>query len=207
MDLPTRTRATSPRPRRVLALPAGLVLPSLSSSSRTPTSPPVSPPLLPARSPLRPAPRGSSFSSAELPPPLSPAASFATASSTTLGSATTATHMGESTIFNRASFQSMNGHMQALTAKDAWTPEGAESTRTLSMLADMPALPSYEPERSAPTPPAAPKVAKRVHALLELLSSERAYASDLAITRDYHIPMASGALALFAMECAFVNPC
>jgi hypothetical protein len=40
--------------------------------------------------------------------------------------------------------------------------------------------------------PTQPKASKRTHALLELLSSERAYASDLALTRDIHIPMAAG---------------
>lgn len=33
---------------------------------------------------------------------------------------------------------------------------------------------------------------KRQHALYELLSSERAYASDLALIRDVHIPLALG---------------
>lgn len=36
------------------------------------------------------------------------------------------------------------------------------------------------------------KVSKRTHALLELLNSERAYASDLALIRDVHIPLALG---------------
>lgn len=40
------------------------------------------------------------------------------------------------------------------------------------------------------TPPTT--VSKRTHALLELLSSERAYASDLALIRDIHIPLALG---------------
>ncbi|KZT72348.1 hypothetical protein DAEQUDRAFT_31980 [Daedalea quercina L-15889] len=40
-------------------------------------------------------------------------------------------------------------------------------------------------------------VTKRVRALEELLSSERAYASDLAIIRDIHIPLASGQPAPF----------
>lgn len=35
-------------------------------------------------------------------------------------------------------------------------------------------------------------VSKRTHALLELLNSERAYASDLALIRDVHIPLALG---------------
>ncbi|KAI0819201.1 hypothetical protein BC628DRAFT_1333538 [Trametes gibbosa] len=38
---------------------------------------------------------------------------------------------------------------------------------------------------------------KRTHALLELLSSERAYASDLALIRDMHIPLALGQPAPF----------
>ncbi|KAI0941508.1 hypothetical protein AcW1_003383 [Taiwanofungus camphoratus] len=37
-----------------------------------------------------------------------------------------------------------------------------------------------------------PVITKRTHALLELLSSERAYASDLALIRDIHIPLALG---------------
>ena len=39
------------------------------------------------------------------------------------------------------------------------------------------------------------KSTKRVRALEELLSSERAYASDLAILRDIHIPLAAGEYA------------
>ncbi|KAF9649486.1 hypothetical protein BDM02DRAFT_3186246 [Thelephora ganbajun] len=42
---------------------------------------------------------------------------------------------------------------------------------------------------SASSPPA---ISKRNHALLELLSSERAYTSDLALIRDIHIPLALG---------------
>lgn len=37
-----------------------------------------------------------------------------------------------------------------------------------------------------------PTVSKRNNALLELLSSERLYASDLALIRDIHIPLALG---------------
>ncbi|KAI0774903.1 hypothetical protein BD413DRAFT_603443 [Trametes elegans] len=39
---------------------------------------------------------------------------------------------------------------------------------------------------------------KRTHALLELLSSERAYASDLALIRDVHVPLALGQPAPFS---------
>ncbi|KAG9009841.1 hypothetical protein FRB94_013543 [Tulasnella sp. JGI-2019a] len=37
-----------------------------------------------------------------------------------------------------------------------------------------------------------PSTSKRQHALLELLSSERAYAGDLAVVRDIHIPLSRG---------------
>lgn len=39
-------------------------------------------------------------------------------------------------------------------------------------------------------------MSKRQHALLELLESERAYASDLALVREVHIPLALGKYAL-----------
>ena len=38
---------------------------------------------------------------------------------------------------------------------------------------------------------------KRYHALHELLSSERAYASDLALIKEVHIPLALGILIKF----------
>ncbi|KAB5591604.1 RhoGEF domain containing protein [Ceratobasidium theobromae] len=66
-------------------------------------------------------------------------------------------------------------------------PESA-STRTtasqVSLLVD-------SPERAHPKGPPPPKT-KRTHALLELLSSERAYASDLALVRDIYLPLARG---------------
>lgn len=55
---------------------------------------------------------------------------------------------------------------------------------TDDMLESPSSVVSYDP------PPAT--MTKRVHALLELLSSERAYASDLALIRDIHIPLALG---------------
>lgn len=44
---------------------------------------------------------------------------------------------------------------------------------------------------------ASPTMTKRKHALFELLSSERAYASDLALIRDIHIPLALGQSSSF----------
>lgn len=48
-------------------------------------------------------------------------------------------------------------------------------------------------------PPRSPlrTTTKRYHALHELLSSERAYASDLALIREVHIPLALGTFNLW----------
>ncbi|KAG1767471.1 hypothetical protein EV702DRAFT_980049 [Suillus placidus] len=50
-----------------------------------------------------------------------------------------------------------------------------------------------------PTP--APAITKRQHALLELLTSERAYASDLALIRDVYMRLASGHPPPFGFSC------
>ena len=52
------------------------------------------------------------------------------------------------------------------------------------------------PPSPLPSPSAAP-VSKRQYALLELLESERNYASDLAIVQTCHIPMAMGECSPF----------
>lgn len=50
---------------------------------------------------------------------------------------------------------------------------------------------------SSSTPALAAHITKRTHALTELLTSERVYASDLAIMRHVHIPLALGQPPLF----------
>lgn len=64
--------------------------------------------------------------------------------------------------------------------------------------------PDSDSPRDTPPPSATfkPKVlssglTKRTHALLELIESERAYASDLALIRDIHLPVALGMRHLF----------
>lgn len=54
--------------------------------------------------------------------------------------------------------------------------------------ADPVAFPVGVPSRSATL-----NTTRREYALLELLRSERTYASDLVLLRDYQIPLASGA--------------
>ena len=68
-------------------------------------------------------------------------------------------------------------------------PEGKDSNA-------MP-LPSMESAGQCPT--AVLDTTKRDYALLELLDSERTYASDLILIRDYQIPLASGVSLLQRM--------
>lgn len=59
---------------------------------------------------------------------------------------------------------------------------------------------SEEDSTTAPPIPA-PAITKRQHALLELLTSERAYASDLALIRDVYMRLASGHPPSFGFSC------
>lgn len=100
-------------------------------------------------------------------------------------------------LLRSRSFASMSGLLDALESQDDThdIPIGkhnrsvSDSTYPISPV-------DYEADSSnsslASKIPATPSVTKRTHALLELLSSERAYASDLALIRDIHIPLALG---------------
>ncbi|KAH8980751.1 hypothetical protein EDB86DRAFT_3236681 [Lactarius hatsudake] len=79
------------------------------------------------------------------------------------------------------------------------TPSSSSSSPTLTDVGHSPD--SASPGTLIDTPPPSatfpPKVlstglTKRTHALLELIESERAYASDLALIRDIHLPVALG---------------
>ncbi|KAH9039884.1 hypothetical protein EDB85DRAFT_1859276 [Lactarius pseudohatsudake] len=79
------------------------------------------------------------------------------------------------------------------------TPSSSFSSPTLTDVGHSPD--SASPGNLIDTPPPSatfpPKVlstglTKRTHALLELIESERAYASDLALIRDIHLPVALG---------------
>jgi len=70
---------------------------------------------------------------------------------------------------------------------------------------------SERPSTTTTTTPVTPPLTKRQHALHELLSSERAYASDLALVREVHIPLALGTFffffaALLVMIVNFFSP-
>ncbi|KAF7325303.1 DH domain-containing protein [Mycena venus] len=75
-----------------------------------------------------------------------------------------------------------------------------------------PAPPPRSPLRPPPTPAATPgsdqqpaTLSKRQHALHELMSSERAYASDLALILEVHIPLAQGPMTADDIKVIFNN--
>ncbi|CCO29329.1 hypothetical protein BN14_03338 [Rhizoctonia solani AG-1 IB] len=76
------------------------------------------------------------------------------------------------------------------------SPSTRTSTSQLSLLVESPehVYPNKRPD-SIPEQ----KTSKRTHALLELLSSERAYASDLALIRDIFLPLAQGKPTTFPL--------
>ncbi|CAE6533226.1 unnamed protein product [Rhizoctonia solani] len=79
------------------------------------------------------------------------------------------------------------------------SPSTRTSTSQLSLLVESPerVYPNKRPDSSPSLPEQ--KTSKRTHALLELLSSERAYASDLALIRDIFLPLAQGRPTTFPL--------
>ncbi|KAJ6623940.1 hypothetical protein B0H10DRAFT_2213000 [Mycena sp. CBHHK59/15] len=68
-----------------------------------------------------------------------------------------------------------------------------------------PVPPPRSPLRPPPRPVVEPAFSKRQHALHELLSSERAYASDLALVLEVHIPLAQGPMTAEDVKIIFNN--
>ncbi|KAL5638509.1 hypothetical protein ACGC1H_005249 [Rhizoctonia solani] len=71
------------------------------------------------------------------------------------------------------------------------SPSTRASTSQLSLLVESPEH-VYPNKRPGSSPSIPEPKSKRTHPLLELLSSERAYASDLALIRDIFLPLAQG---------------
>ncbi|KAH7334935.1 hypothetical protein B0J17DRAFT_95100 [Rhizoctonia solani] len=84
----------------------------------------------------------------------------------------------------------MSSHSPA--QESVGSPSTRASTSQLSLLVESPE--HVYPNKRAESTPSIPeqKTSKRTHPLLELLSSERAYASDLALIRDIFLPLAQG---------------
>jgi hypothetical protein len=100
-------------------------------------------------------------------------------------------------ILRSRSFPSMSGLMDSLETQD--DPHDMPDGKHIRLLSHSPyPISPVEDEADSSNSsvgsrmPTAPSVSKRTHALLELLSSERAYASDLTLIRDMHIPLALG---------------
>lgn len=84
-------------------------------------------------------------------------------------------------------------HKITSTSTTSASPNNASPTSAPS-----PAVPEAVP---APVP--GPVMTKRQYALHELLSSERAYASDLVLIRDIHVPLALGEYSIIFPEISF----
>jgi hypothetical protein len=144
----------------------------LSSSGQGQPSAPLHSPPVPARSPLRPRPR-------------------AIVSSTQVleDARNLAAQMDE-----MPNYATLSGLLESMDLND--DPQFPEGDHRYSGRPDSPSvIPSLNDEiasLSTSLTPTPPTMSKRTHALLELLSSERAYASDLALIRDVHIPCALG---------------
>ncbi|KAL5512483.1 hypothetical protein ACEPAG_3136 [Sanghuangporus baumii] len=186
---------------------------SLSMSSPSRTSPhPVPPPPPPPRSPLRPSPKSVS--------------SFATLIDMYARRDTVTTLRMDnlnSGVNRRRSVASLSAALEQFALDTSIMPAtpGSEihacDTFSLSEEKPLPVPPKDDSPPGSPTAtiglnsiiseastdatlsPSAPPVTKREHALKELLSSERSYASDLAFIQNVHIPLALGKQAPFQL--------
>ncbi|KII95485.1 hypothetical protein PLICRDRAFT_48441 [Plicaturopsis crispa FD-325 SS-3] len=108
-------------------------------------------------------------------------------------------------LTSKPSFASLNGLLDSLHLSDSpksmtHVPDSIQG-ESLSPV-DVASLSSTSSFAIPTTKP----ISKRTHALLEILSSERAYASDLALIRDIHIPLALGEPAPFPATPPNSNP-
>ncbi|KAJ4471540.1 hypothetical protein J3R30DRAFT_1091686 [Lentinula aciculospora] len=148
-------------------------------------------PTIPTRSPLRPPPVKSVISASATESALSSAfikLSTPTSSEDDFVPST----MPLSFQMRNRSFHSLNGLVDSL-------PDDVEVSKALPLRPESPfALSPMEDEVTSSSSASshgqqtAPTFTKRQHALHELLASERAYASDLALVREIYIPLAIG---------------
>ena len=187
--------------------PSLLHPPSTPSSSSVPAAVPVSSsssPPIPPRSPLRPPARPVAAG----PPPSSFSAPALATDALALGPD------AAMPLLHSRSFGSLSTLLDppppAVPTRRPRTPDGASyKPLPLTPQPSSHSSLSFAGERededdatllaaeSAPRKSAAPVMSKRQHALAELLDSERAYASDLALVRNVHLPLALGASPSF----------
>jgi dynamin-binding protein len=184
VDVPPAVRRPpkdgAPKPLSLQAMSNELV-----PATRSPRSPP--PPTIPARNPLR--RRDFSIRNDDddddrpLPPAISPfRMQIVQTHSLPLLSTVKTISVGSSETINvdEKSFgKSFSESPIMLPLSPVDVDDGESSTGSSSIL-----------NNAMSSPP--PTISKRNHALLELLSSERAYASDLALILDIHMSLALG---------------
>lgn len=173
---------TGPHPRRTVnltgqgAVPINFARPtSMYEQGPSTTKTPKNSPPIPVRSPLRPRPR-------------------AIVSSTQVleDARNLVAQVDEMPLTHSRSYASLAGLLESLDLTDGTRPMSSE--QLLPGRPDSPSIiSSIDDDDASPGPShPPPTMSKRTHALLELLTSERAYASDLALIRDIHIPLALG---------------
>ncbi|KIJ95101.1 hypothetical protein K443DRAFT_683282 [Laccaria amethystina LaAM-08-1] len=181
--------------------PSQLSRPSLTFSQThtpSPSSPTIPSPPLPVRSPLRPAARSISSQSAsgQARTRLNRAHSLDTPLTLDPDDFAAIAKAAIPLSFqmrDQNNFPAMEELLDALNSgsDDSFMskslPLRPDSPLSLSLLDDENDI-SYVASSTQPQPP----MTKRHHALHELLSSERAYASDLALIREVHLPLALG---------------
>ena len=177
-------------------------------TTREPLETPSKSPPLPLRSPLRPPPRSlNSPRALPMPPPMLRMGSSSTFSVNTLVDPFPTTD-----IVIDGPFLSEKPKVPPLLSvprtpsPDKPLPITPSSTSSSPTLTDEHSPDSASPRDPIDSPPRSathqPKVlssglTKRTHALLELIESERAYASDLALIRNVHLPVALGMCHIF----------
>ncbi|KAH9067525.1 hypothetical protein EDB87DRAFT_2399 [Lactarius vividus] len=171
-------------------------------ATREPLETPSKSPPLPLRSPLRPPPR--SLTSPKVRPMPSPMLRMGPSSSFSIN---TLVDSFPTDVVIDGAFLTEKPRVPPLLAVPRTpspdkplpiTPSSSSSSPTLTDVGHSPDSASPRDPIDTPPPSATfPKVlstglTKRTHALLELIESERAYASDLALIRDIHLPVALG---------------
>lgn len=163
---------------------------------------PFSPPLVPPRSPLRP----TSLRSTDTPMPSPSDSPSSVVRPHSFGSLTA---LLDSLAADQSSFDKElplppgfeddlphNDHILE-DIDDESSSSSDDLARELGVPIDPTTSPPLDTASASTNQPAI--MTKRMHALEELLSSERAYASDLALIRDIHIPLALGK----SLRCVF----
>lgn len=191
----------------------------LSPPSRTATrhqleTPSKSPPPLPPRSPLRPPPRSPTSTKVDLMP--SPMLRMGSSSSFSINSLVdpfpTADLLIDAPFLNDKPKVPPLFPVPRTPSPDKplpITPSTSTSspTSTEDHSHDSASNPMDSPPPSATLPPKllSSGLTKRTHALLELIESERTYASDLALIRDIHLPVALGMCHIYCSSHPLTN--